>query len=126
MLLTYLLFTRPRWDWKTSLGPLLLFSVPTAAYGWSFDQVVLLIPYLQIVNWVVERRMPKSSKVVVVVTLLSMAGIMLIQDWLRHTDELYFWFPWALGIVYLVARHATRTPNGTGVVPNSTTRPVDP
>jgi hypothetical protein len=108
---TYLLVVRPKWDWKVLLGPLLLLSVPTAAYGWSFDQVVLLVPYLQVVAWLMEGRAGSPAwRGLLWAALLGIAAASLAQDWLRHSDEYYVWVPWALGVVYLGGRAPARDP----------------
>jgi hypothetical protein len=41
-LLAWLLRRRGPWRWEVLVGPLLVTSVVTAPYGWSYDQVVLL------------------------------------------------------------------------------------
>jgi hypothetical protein len=35
---------RGDWSWSDQMGPILLISVMTTAYGWVFDQIVFLIP----------------------------------------------------------------------------------
>ena len=36
------------WNWRNRLPMVLTLSVLTAAYGWPFDEVVLLVPVLMI------------------------------------------------------------------------------
>ncbi len=106
----YLLIKRPRLNWRTALSPLLLASVATAAYGWTFDQTVLLVPYLQIVAGVLGDELPAKvqRKRRVVAALLFTGVIMLIGNRLKVPDFLYFWTPWALGAVYAYAQAAHR------------------
>jgi hypothetical protein len=106
----YLLTKRPRFNWRTAPSPLLLASVATAAYGWTFDQTVLLVPYLQIVAGVVGDELPAKvqRKRRVVAALLSIGAMMLIGNQLKISDFWCFWTPWALGAVYAYAEAAHR------------------
>ncbi|MFQ5594683.1 MAG: glycosyltransferase family 87 protein [Anaerolineae bacterium] len=105
--LGYLLIRRPTLNWKTAISPLLLLSVATAAYGWSFDFIVLLVPYIQIVIWFIEEHgVPIRHKATAVSGLLLITAVMAVQKWLMINDVFFFWMPWALGVVYLYARPA--------------------
>jgi hypothetical protein len=106
-LLTWLLYKRPSLRWPAVMTPLLLLSVPTASYGWSFDQLVLLVPHFRIVslttNAADRRRMLAVLAGVGVILALQITLSILRQD------ELYqFWMPWALGGLYLWARRLHR------------------
>jgi hypothetical protein len=93
--------------WWHAAGPLLLLSVPTAAYGWSLDQIVLLLPYLQAIAWLRERhhRHPISA-LVVAAGLLSTSGLMLWANQ-KIGDDLYLvWASLAWGLFYVTARKA--------------------
>ena len=115
-LLAYLALRRPVVEWRTVTGPLLLLSVPTAAYGWSFDHVVLLVPYLTIVSWVRLRR-SRMHAFLVLSSLAFIAVLMLTQNLLKLTSHRYFWVPWLLAAVYLYAR-ATCIPTSGGLCKN--------
>jgi len=97
--------------WRDTASPLLLLSVPTAAYGWSLDQLVLLLPYLQVVAWLRQRHQRNLiSSLVVPTGLLPINGLIL---WANHRfrDDLYLlWGPLAWGLLYLIARWTLRCP----------------
>jgi hypothetical protein len=96
---------RPAIDWKRALGPLLLVSVPTAAYGWSYDQVVLLVPYLEIVSKATGTpALEAGRRRALFASLLAITLVMAAQNRLNVSDDAYFWAPWALASVYLSAR----------------------
>src|SRR5262245_47032086 len=96
------LLRRPPVRWKTDLAPLLLISVPTAAYGWAFDQVILLIPYLAIILWLLEEGfLSLKQKLVALAGLVLLAAGMVVQNLNAVPDVYFFWCPWALGAVYL-------------------------
>ena len=68
------------WDWKEQMPVLITASVLTTAYGWTFDQVLLLIPIVAIAARysATEGRLPRA--IVVVYTVVNVAlifGLML-------------------------------------------------
>jgi hypothetical protein len=106
-LLLYLVFRPTRLSWRTSLSPLLLLGVATASYGWAFDFVVLLVPYLEIVGWVTApRTLTVRQRTAVLASLLAIAAGMTAQNILVQRMECYFWMPWALGLLYVFVRRA--------------------
>jgi hypothetical protein len=100
---------RVAFAWTDTASPVLLLSVPTAAYGWSFDQLVLLLPYLQVVAWWRECHHGNLiSSLMVATGLLSANGL---TPWvsLRVGDDLYLpWGPLPWGSLHVVARWAPR------------------
>jgi hypothetical protein len=132
----FLLKRRPKLVWKKVMPPLLIVSFPTASYGWSFDQIILLIPYLYIVIKVFgdEAQMERISRfflgmglvIIEIGILMQRIFVTEINDvlynfmkldnscemirWLRLSHELfYFWVPWALGIVYVLTYSRDKT-----------------
>ena len=100
-----LLIKRPRICWRSLAGPLLLISVPTAAYGWSFDQSVLLLPYLQMVAWLVAAdNWKRGPRVWVLASLVAIAAVTVSQNLLGIRELFFFWVPFAFGAVYLYAQ----------------------
>lgn len=101
--LAFLMLKRPDLDWKRDLGPILLASVPSAAYGWSFDQAVLLIPYLTIVARLLslEPRANFGRKAFGFACLAAIAGGTLAQNILGLHDLYLFWPPLALGLTFV-------------------------
>lgn len=95
--------------WRDVASPLLLLSIPTAAYGWSFDQLVLLLPYLQIVNWLKEHHQRHPIPSLIVATgLLSINGLILWSN-SKLKDDLYLlWGPLTWGLLYLVVQWPLR------------------
>lgn len=104
VLTVYLILFKPKLNWEHIGGSLILLSVPTAAYGWSFDQVVLMVPYLQIVKSLTEKpfRCGMAWKALVLFGLILIAAGMIIHNQLRIADHFLFWVPWALLAAYFV------------------------
>lgn len=73
----YWLKHRSRWSWRENLPLLLTVSVLTSAYGWAFDQTLLILPvvYLAATSAQIFGRIP--SKLVMVYTALNCALILL-------------------------------------------------
>lgn len=91
--------------WSRDAGPLLLISVGTAPYGWSFDQSVLFLPYLEIVVWLMETPgWKRRHRAVIVASLGAIAVTMLVQNALGIRELFLFWPPLAVGALYGWAR----------------------
>jgi hypothetical protein len=111
------------------VSPLLLISLPTASYGWSFDEIVLLVPYLFVVTKLLEdgteikrgHRLLLAFSLVIIQTIMLMQRIFtdkmsnffhscmkldyfsgLIPQLILAHEVFYFWVPIALGIVYII------------------------
>lgn len=97
----YLLRTRPAIAWEQVLGPVLLLSVATAAFGWTHDQIILLVPYLQIVAWLRDgEAYSTADKLIITGGLALYSGILIVQN-LLAVNELYkFWIVWVLAGTY--------------------------
>jgi hypothetical protein len=112
--LVYLCVRRCPFQWKLDLEVLLLVSVPTAAYGWSFDQVVLILPYLRIVSWATAGELGHPRRTAAVLIALALISIIAVgQNLLLAANNLahfYFWIPLALAAVYFYARYKVNLP----------------
>jgi hypothetical protein len=103
--LAWLVARRPALDWREALAPILLVSVATAAYGYTFDQVVLLVPYLGVVARITDETVLRRERGLLLAGLVLIDGLMAVQGLLRMDYWLSFWAPWALLIVYDRCRH---------------------
>lgn len=104
-LLVWLLHRRPTLRWSEVMAPLLLLSVPTAPYGWSFDQLVLLVPQLQLVSLAVAGARDRRRLVVLVALGVILAAQVTLSS-LRQEELFQLWMPWALGALFLWARRS--------------------
>ncbi|HNS51335.1 MAG TPA: DUF192 domain-containing protein [Anaerolineae bacterium] len=97
-LLAWLLRRRGPWRWEQAAAPLLLVSVATAAYGWTFDQVVLLPVVVDLVS-----RLPAASRArrYGLVAALALVELVLLL-YHRWQPNLFFdvWHPVVLGVLY--------------------------
>ena len=90
------------WNWVERLPALLLVSLLTAPYAWTYDYVILLPAVIQAAVWLVKERKSWSSYalvgVFVGISILDLALHMKLND---------FWFIWlapAILIWYLLVR----------------------
>lgn len=94
------------WHWAETIPVLLLASILTCPYGWTYDQVILLPAMLQAASWLVRQgRRPAAGWLVAAFVLIQ--GLDLFLH--RSLDE--FWFGWlapALLLWYLAVRHCTQ------------------
>jgi hypothetical protein len=109
-IIAYWLLRRPPFDWKVILGPLLLISVPTAAYGWAYDQVLLMVPYLTIVLWLLDKdSFTPIQRALALAGLIAIAGGMVTENLYGIPEVFFFWPPLVLAAIYLYLWH-TRQP----------------
>lgn len=78
----------------------LLISVATAPFGWSYDQVVLLIPIVQIVVWVVDGRYSRPERIALIATLIVIDLLFFYQRTHMQSEVEAFWSPLAITLVY--------------------------
>ncbi len=98
----FLLYWRQRrttWKWAEQISLILLVSVATTAYGWTFDLTVLLIPMIQVGLWCSQKG--RSGRVVFLylpylIVNLQVLALKVYQDafwWLGLGFLL--WYLWA-------------------------------
>jgi hypothetical protein len=79
---------RRNWDWAKEMPLLLLVSLVSTAFGWGFDQVVLLVAVIQVCVWMFYRGRNKDRAW----TILSYLGINALAAFFPFKNE--FWFVW--------------------------------
>lgn len=92
---------RMDWQWSERLPLILIVSLTTSAYTWTFDQVVFLPAIIQGASWLVRQRLPWYKSI----AALLYVGIDLAHGALRVfvAEELwYFWLAPALLVAYLI------------------------
>jgi hypothetical protein len=89
---------RGPWCWEDVTGPLLLASSVTAAYGWSYDQLVLLPVVVVMVS---RLRFASQSRRVAILAILVITQFLLVaMNRLRMGDEFFIWYPLVLAGLY--------------------------
>lgn len=85
------------WDWEREMPMLVAVSVATAAYGWVFDQVLLLVTAIPMIVVSIRERGWRLAVVVGFGTATTIATF-----YLASQDVNYFWYFW-LPVVFVVA-----------------------
>lgn len=101
LVLYLLVLNKERLDLRTATSMILLVSLPTSIFGWSYDQVILIFPLMQIAAWVMEGELEIADASLVVFSLVLYDAIMLYQRIAQIPNELYyFWVPLAMAMTY--------------------------
>jgi hypothetical protein len=101
--LTYWLRRRSTWAWAQEMPLLLLVSAVSSSYGWTFDQVVLVVPII----WCAVGLLNRGRRPILYFALLyfvAINGIVLYMRLQQATEFLYLWLAPALLLGYLGVR----------------------
>jgi len=94
------------WDWLTQAPLFILVSVCTSAYGWTYDQPVVLVAILSIASRIFSRSLDRSAWIVIISYLVIDAidlAMRVPQIWL-------WWLAPILLIWYLIANRIIKVP----------------
>ncbi len=99
---------RARWSWMDEMPPLIIASILTSPYGWSFDWVLMMWPLLQVAAAIAQASKPALA---IGGYAASMIGINLLGLFTYLFAYPYFWgdvsqiwMPWIISIKYLMFR----------------------
>jgi hypothetical protein len=93
---------RQTWDWKNELPLILIASIITSPYMWTYDQVILVPVVIQASFWIAE-----EWKKLPAITLGVFFLVISFLDLILHMRFDEFWFIWlapAILIWYLITR----------------------
>jgi hypothetical protein len=103
--ISWLLFqwhkAKSHWEWTEQLPGLIVASVATAPFAWSFDYVVLLPALIQAASWLWRRPLLIRESPVIIVYSIIMALYMLVF-FVSPNDFWRFWLGPAFVIAYLI------------------------
>jgi hypothetical protein len=91
------------WNWLFELPLILLVSVATASFAWTFDYIVLLPAFIQCAMWLFCNDDPRRRRVVVAVYLSISLTLLIFKIFVRD-DFWYFWAAPAFLVFYLWVR----------------------
>jgi hypothetical protein len=90
------------WNWKEETPLLILVSVVTAAYVWTYDMVLLILPILQVVIISIDNNHKIHTRRVLFSYFILTIGVLISHIYLH--DFWYFWFSPFILIWYLLGR----------------------
>jgi hypothetical protein len=95
------------WDWLLEMPLVLLLSVVTASFVWTFDQVVLLPAVIQAAVWTSQFE-DRVRAAIFIGIYIATGMILLVSKIFLMNDFWYFWVAPAYLILYLYARTSRR------------------
>jgi hypothetical protein len=91
------------WRWSEELPLIILVSVTSNFFVWTYDQVILLPALIQAASWPVRRRLPWYRSIAALLYIVINLAHAMLRCFVA--EELwYFWLAPALLIAYLVFR----------------------
>lgn len=81
----------------------ILASLLFAPYGFSYDQVVLLVPVITVLVWMIEGRLARLDSAAILLLLLAANLASLAQRIATVNEAYFFWVPLFVSVVYLYA-----------------------
>ena len=93
--------SKNQWEWSAQLPILIVASLATTSFAWSFDYIVLLPAIIQAASWLSGRQELSCKTPVIIVYVIIMALYMLVF-FLSPNDFWRFWLGPAFVIAYLI------------------------
>ncbi|HEY1235825.1 MAG TPA: glycosyltransferase family 87 protein [Candidatus Binatia bacterium] len=99
---------RAAWSWIVETPLLLLVSVTTASFAWTFDHVILLSAVVQCAVWMASETFSRLQRLVMICVYLIFAAVLILGKTISINDFWYFWFAPMLLVFYLHVRRQVR------------------
>jgi len=87
---------REHWDWRDDAPPLIVVSLMTTAYGWIYDQIVLLVPIVHLAAMVARSARPRDH-LPLAAGYLAINAAILAMNVGGAEPFWYIWVPFAFG-----------------------------
>ena len=91
---------RLKWSLIDWVDWTILLSLITAPFGWSYDQIVLILPMIRICLWLVKGEASRLERLVVFALLVALYAINFYLRVITINEMLYFWTPLAVAGIY--------------------------
>ena len=97
-----------RWERRALIDVALMAGLVVAPVGWSYDQVMLLIPLLSVLGWAADGTLNKREAVVIVWVLVAANALTFYQRIQTPSEVWFFWVPLVMAGAYGYARRRRR------------------
>lgn len=91
------------WQVRSMVDLSLIAGFVVSPIGWSYDQIMLIVPLMRVMGWAVDGSLPRRASVILLVVLGLANLATYIQRALSPSDVGFFWVPLACAGVYLFA-----------------------
>ena len=81
----------------------ILAGMVIAPVGWSYDQIMLLIPLLHVLEWIISGSVSKKSTIVITLILIVSNLMSFYERVLSLSEVWFFWIPLMVIAVYVFA-----------------------
>jgi hypothetical protein len=117
LMLAVLIWWRKGKDWRleTLIDVSLLVGLMVAPIGWSYDQVILLLPLIHLMKWTVDGSLNKRQSILVVVVLIVANIFSFIGRLISPSEVWFFWIPLVVALVYAFAWQSRRKSGGPDI-----------
>lgn len=88
------------WDLRSLIDVSLLIGMVVSPIGWSYDQIMLLIPVFSIFLWMIKGEIGKQDQWIIILVLVAMNGFSFYQRSLAVNDVWFVWLPMLTGLLY--------------------------
>lgn len=95
-------------DTRTLIDSTVIIGLIVSPVGWSYDQIMLLLPILRIFEWVYSRSFNKWEAVFVITILIITDSFTFYQRSLGFSDVWFFWVPMMVAAVYVYTRNRSK------------------
>ena len=102
LIIIYWFFRGERWNFRTMVDLSLILGLLISPLGWSYDQVILLVPVMRILEWLVRGLISGLYASVFVIILIIANGISFIMRIKDINDVWYFWLPLLILFLYAI------------------------
>lgn len=92
------------WNWIAQLPIILLVSVTTASFGWTYDHVVFVPALIQCAAWI-SMSDDRRQRWFIIALHLLLGALLLVGKIFVRDDSWYFWVAPTFLLFYLYVRH---------------------
>lgn len=100
-----ILLARSSMPEETAVAGLVLLTLPTTFFGWSYDQSLLLIPAAEVFGWIARTSAP-AYRIGVGISIVLLSVLILFQRMTAPNEIVFVWVPIAWAALYLAAAFA--------------------
>lgn len=97
------------WSQRTVIDVSIMAGLFFSPVGWSYDQIMLLIPILSVLEWATNGALIKRDAILIALALIIVNLATFYQRTLVQSEVWFFWVPFAIGIIYLFASQQKKT-----------------